>query len=120
MDIKSTYLHEIAFIVILLLTGAFQSTYCVAAKMPKPVVVYMYDKYFEPATLTIAAGQKVTWINKGKLDHTVTSKEGYFDSGHIAPGSSISYTFTKPGTFSYVCTMHSLLFFGMRGKIIVK
>lgn len=80
----------------------------------------MYDSYFEPKNITIHTGEKIIWINKGKKDHTVTSDNGDFNSGHIHPGASVSYTFTKPGTYDYSCTMHSFLMFGMKGKITVK
>ena len=91
----------------LYLAAIFQGNICLAAKITKPAIVYMYDKYFDPSTITISIGQKVIWINKGELDHTVTSNNGYFDSGRVHPGSRISYTFTKPGTYSYKCTLHS-------------
>ena len=120
MDIKSTYVRKIAYFSIFFFAVFFQSNICLASKVTKSALVYMYDKYFDPSTITITAGQKVTWINKGELDHTVTSNNGYFDSGNIRPGSRVSYTFTKPGTYSYKCTLHSFMFFGMKGKVIVK
>jgi len=121
MDIiKSTYIRKLTYCSIFFFAVLFQSNICLASKVTKSAVVYMYDKYFDPSTITINAGQKVTWINKGAVDHTVTSSNGYFDSGHIHPGSSMSYTFTKPGTYSYKCTIHSFMAFGMKGKVIVK
>ena len=120
MDIKLNYISKIAYVAILLLVAIFQGNICLAAKTSKPAIVYMYDKYFDPSTITISPGQKVIWINKGELDHTVTSNNGYFDSGRVHPGSRMSYTFTKPGTYSYKCTIHSLMLFGMTGKVIVK
>jgi len=121
MSIKLMYLRKITYyIAIICLAAFFQCNNTFAAIKTKPVIVNMYDKYFQPATITISAGQTVVWINKGNIDHTVTSDNGYFDSGHIRPGGKTSYTFTKPGVFSYNCTMHSLLFLGMRGKVIVK
>lgn len=119
MDIKPSFISKILPIVFFTLFVLFQGNHCLAASTQKPAMVYMYDKYFEPSTITISPGQKVTWVNMGKLDHTVTS-QGHFDSGHISPGSRVSYTFTKPGTYSYQCTLHSFMFFGMKGKVIVK
>lgn len=120
MDIKLNYTGKITYIVILLLVSIFQGNICFAANIPKSAIVYMYDKYFDPSTITISAGQKVIWINKGELDHTVMSNNGYFDSGRVHPGSRMSYTFTKPGTYSYRCTIHTFMSFGMTGKVIVK
>ncbi|KTC84972.1 cupredoxin domain-containing protein [Legionella brunensis] len=83
-------------------------------------VVVMKEDYFSPKTLTIIAGQKVIWVNKGEDEHTVKSKSAGFFSGDIDPGGSFSYTFIKPGRYKYICTHHTLFGFGMRGEIIVK
>ncbi|MDG6991208.1 MAG: copper oxidase, partial [Nitrososphaerota archaeon] len=48
--------------------------------------------------------------------HTVTSVNGTFSSGNIAPGQIWTYTFTKPGTYEYFCTYH----LWMGGEVIVK
>lgn len=85
-----------------------------------PKIVTIEDNYFDPKTVTIVSGQKVIWVNKGKKDHTVTSNSGDFDSEHIAPGDSFGYVFTKPGIYKYSCSIHSFLFFGMKGKVIVQ
>jgi hypothetical protein len=31
---------------------------------------------------------------------------GLFDSGPFKPGQSWTHTFTKPGTYTYFCTIH--------------
>jgi len=89
-------------------------------KSVKNNIVTMLDNFFSPSTITIKAGQKVTWINKGNHNHTVTSDNAYFNSGYLAPNASFSYTFTRPGTYKYSCTLHSFMSFGMKGKVIVK
>lgn len=53
-------------------------------------------------------------------DHTVTSYKGGFNSGHVHPGARFSCKFTQPGIYSYLCTIHLMLGFGMRGKVIVR
>ncbi|HZU14027.1 MAG TPA: cupredoxin family copper-binding protein [Chloroflexota bacterium] len=73
---------------------------------------------FAPATLTIAAGTTVTWMNADSVAHTSTSDPGdamSWDSGSISPGSSFSLTFTQAGTFTYHCSIHPF----MKGTIIV-
>ncbi|KTD18775.1 Plastocyanin precursor [Legionella lansingensis] len=82
-------------------------------------IVIVRDDYFSPKTLTIKAGEKVTWVNKGSDEHDVKSSDAGFNSGDIAPSSSFSHTFAKPGRYKYICTHHSMLWFGMRGEIIV-
>lgn len=63
---------------------------------------------FAPASVTVAAGTKVTWVNEDSVPHTVTSKSGpaSFDSGQVAPGASYSAIFETPGTYSYYCIDH--------------
>ena len=61
---------------------------------------------FQPAMLTVKAGDSVTWVNKDPFPHTVTSAAGGFDSREIAPGKSWKYTTAKKGEFTYVCIFH--------------
>jgi plastocyanin len=68
--------------------------------------VAIADFAYTPATLTITAGDTVTWTNQDSAVHTATSTTGAFDSGDLAQGESYSLTFTAPGTFAYLCTPH--------------
>jgi plastocyanin len=61
---------------------------------------------YDPQTLTVSLGDKVTWVNSGEDVHTVTADDGSFDSGDMKRGASSSYTFTTPGTYSYSCVPH--------------
>jgi plastocyanin len=72
---------------------------------------------FNPASVTVKAGDKVTWTNKDSVGHDVTGdnfKSG--DSGGMQNGDTFSQTFAKKGTFDYVCTVHP----GMKGSVTVK
>jgi plastocyanin len=62
---------------------------------------------YDPPTLTVNVGDKVTWKNNGEDVHTVTSDDGSFDSGDMKAGASWSYTFTTPGTYTYYCAPHT-------------
>lgn len=64
---------------------------------------------FTPATLNAKVGDKITWTNNDGYDHTVTSDTGEFDSGHISSGQTFSFTFTKAGTFTYHCAIHTFM-----------
>lgn len=82
--------------------------------------VNMFIYEFMPMEFTVPAGTTVTWINNDESEHTVTAGDGSFDSGNIMtanvqPGASFSFTFTEPGTYEYVCTIHPR----MTGTIIV-
>lgn len=80
-------------------------------------VVEMVDNRFVPNALTVAVGTTVTWVNKGRNWHTVSSLDGSFASDQISPGQSYSHQFTKPGTYQYICQHHALQ--GMTGAVTV-
>ena len=79
-------------------------------------VVHLKDFAFQPATLTISAGQRVTFQNDDDEAHTVTATDKSFDSAGLDSGRTWSHTFEKPGTYTYFCVLHPY----MKGKIIVK
>jgi YVTN family beta-propeller protein len=70
---------------------------------------------FGPATVTIAAGQSLTWTNMDPVQHTTTSDSPNWDSGPLAPGATFSMTFDSPGTYTYHCNIHPF----MHGSVIV-
>ena len=76
----------------------------------------MAGRAFSPATVTIAAGGSVTFRNDDDRAHTVTAKDGAFNSGPIGEGGSWKRTFKQAGTFSYLCAIHP----EMTGKVVVK
>lgn len=66
---------------------------------------------FSPAAITVKAGTTVIWTNQDTDAHTVTSQNnsGPLGSAALNTGQSYSYTFTKPGTYSYLCTIHPFM-----------
>jgi plastocyanin len=81
-----------------------------------PTVIEIHNLKFDPPTLMIAPGTKVTWVNEDKAPHTVTDKGKVFRSAGLDTKDSFSYTFEAPGEFTYICTIHPM----MIGKIVVK
>jgi plastocyanin len=78
--------------------------------------VLMKDIKFNPAALTVKAGQTVTWTNDESVGHDVTSDR--FNSGgagNIEPGKTFTHKFAKAGTYKYVCSVHP----GMEGTVKV-
>ena len=78
--------------------------------------VTMKDIKFNPGSVTIKAGGKVTWTNDDSVGHDVTGDD--FESGSpggIDGGSTFSHTFKKAGTYNYVCSVHP----GMEGTVKV-
>ena len=64
---------------------------------------------FSPDSLAVSVGDTVVWVNKDPFPHTVTAKDGGFDSHEIAPGKSWRYQMRKAGVFPYVCTLHTTM-----------
>lgn len=77
--------------------------------------VTIADFSFTPASITIHVGDTVTWVNNGPSAHTATANDGAFNTGVLQKGHSASHTFTKPGTYSYICSIHPF----MHGTVVV-
>jgi plastocyanin len=77
-----------------------------AAPAAKPAThtVVMEAVSFQPAVLTIRAGDSVVWLNKDPFPHTATADT--FDSKVIAPERSWKHTLEARGEFPYVCVLH--------------
>jgi plastocyanin len=71
---------------------------------------------FAPTELTVQAGDKITWMNKDLVPHTVTATNKRFDSKLIEPGKSWSYRAQKKGSISYKCSFHPT----MNAKLVVQ
>ena len=83
---------------------------------PAAVQVNIFNYKFDPETVTVPVGTTVTWTNKDEIPHTVASSDKSFQgSSGLDTGDSYSYTFSKPGTYSYYCTLHPF----MKGKVVV-
>lgn len=70
---------------------------------------------FAPASSSIHVGDTITWTNQDVTAHTATASDGSFDTGTINKGKSGSHTFTKAGTFAYICSIHP----SMHGTVVV-
>ena len=70
---------------------------------------------FDPETIEVEAGDRVTWTNEDNFTHTVRV-DGQEDH-KVARGESVSIAFPQAGTYHYVCTLHSR---DMEGEVIVR
>jgi plastocyanin len=86
----------------------------------KRALVRVMDNFFDPRSVAVADGAKVTFVWKGSNRHNVRFTK--VPAGETRKGSKIlrhgrwSRTFSQPGLYRYVCT----LFSGMRGTITVQ
>jgi plastocyanin len=89
-----------------------------AAPAAAPVVsdaVTIHNFAFGPQVVSVKVGTTVHWTNQDTEAHTVTSDTSAFSSPVLQPGAGYSFTFTKPGTYSYHCTIHPF----MTAKVVV-
>jgi plastocyanin len=75
--------------------------------------VHMSDFAFHPQSLSVHTGDTVIFQNDDDVTHNVSTDA--FKSPDIEGGKSWKYTFSKAGTYAYVCTYHP----GMKGTITV-
>ncbi|MDP8955695.1 MAG: cupredoxin domain-containing protein [Actinomycetota bacterium] len=68
--------------------------------------VRMVDDAFQPGSITVAAGESITFTNSGESPHTATADDGSFDTGTVDPGASATVTFDTPGRYPYFCRFH--------------
>jgi plastocyanin len=65
---------------------------------------------FGPTVATVKVGTTVTWTNNDTDPHTVTSMDnGPIKSPTMQQGDKFTYTFTTPGKFEYLCTIHPFM-----------
>jgi plastocyanin len=84
---------------------------------------------FVPQTVTITAGDSVTWTNTSGLTHNVYAEDGSFrcasgcddQGGDGTPSGNWMFTrvFNQVGTIQYECQIHGPTY-GMVGTIVVK
>lgn len=70
---------------------------------------------FAPATLTVHRGDTVTWTNHDEEPHTVAAGDGSFHSPGMDANATYSFTFTNPGSYDYICSIHPV----MHGTVVV-
>lgn len=83
--------------------------------------VTLNDRKFDPPSIVVPVGTTVTWSNKDRTTHTVSSgvpgtRSGTFDRT-LSPGfGEFTFTFDKPGIYTYYCQFHT----HMLGQVEVK
>ena len=94
---------------------------------PGAVVTLQYSS-FEPSIVTITAGQTVEWEwEDSPIPHDVSFQDFFAVGSSSSAPVPLSYhspimltgtwfhTFTQPGTYYYICTVHAAMF----GRVIV-
>ncbi len=89
----------------------------VAAQHAEPAgaKVSISNFVFDPAQLTVHAGQRVRWTNDDGAPHGVAFKDGSPGMELMLPGRDFSRVFSKAGMYDYVCSVHPY----MTGRVTV-
>jgi plastocyanin len=142
MNITGIHRRPLRLISVLLALVAFAVVGCSSSTSPSPggqtatarggTVISLKLLSYMPMDMAVKVGTTVTWRNDEPITHTVTSgqvtgvdatsglrtgqkPDGLFSATLKTRGSTFSYTFTKPGTYTYYCNIH----YGMRATITV-
>lgn len=88
-----------------------------AAPAAATTMIRIANFLYEPDPVTVKAGQKITVVNTDDAPHTITEvgTSPSFDSDTVVGRKSGSVTFSKPGTFQYLCQFHPT----MKGTVTV-
>jgi plastocyanin len=96
------------------LAGAMKDTASSGAGQNK---IEIKDFAFNPQTITVKSGEKITWINRDEEPHTIVSVEKQFKkSSALDTDQEFTITAGAPGTYTYYCSVHPK----MTGTIVVE
>lgn len=70
------------------------------------------DMAYSPAAVTVPAGTTVTWAFEDGMGHDIVG-DGF--ESDMLTDATFSHTFTEPGTYEYLCSLHP----NMTGKVKV-
>lgn len=111
-------MRALKLVVIAVVALALSGAAAAAAKAPqKPKEVTVNDFYFSPEKVTIKKGQSVDWVwsEANSYPHDVHLKSGpkglknkasYSTKTTAVSNAEFEKTFTTPGTYKFICTIH--------------
>jgi len=73
------------------------------------------DFEFDPATLQVKPGDRITWTNSDIAPHTATALDGSWDTGELTRGQSKTLVVTAEFATDYFCRFHP----SMTARLIV-
>jgi plastocyanin len=104
--------RRVAILSVMLMTLAWAMP---TATAESTVEITIDNFTFTPATITIAPGTTVNWVNRDDIPHMVVAKSLAFKSQALDTDDSFSHQFHEVGVIDYFCSLHP----HMTGKVIV-
>jgi plastocyanin len=86
-----------------------------AAALAATTTVDIQGFVFRPATVTVQAGDSVTWVNADTVAHNAVALDGSWRTPNLLSNQQATVAFETAGTFLYWCSIHP----EMRGTVIV-
>jgi plastocyanin len=77
-----------------------------ARHVPRTHRVEIKNFVLGPASLVVAPGDTVEWVNTDFVPHTATARDSTFDSKSIDGGGSWRVVVRAPGRHPYYCVFH--------------
>jgi plastocyanin len=87
-----------------------------AAAAPDMKDVKIDNFSFTPPELTVPVGTQIRWTNRDDIPHTVTTEDKTIKSKVMDTDEQFTFTFDKPGTYKYFCSIHPK----MTGTVVVQ
>ena len=114
---RTVYTLGFATLAILIIMVAGRSRTFGATVEDKPTTQVKIDNFvFSPSPVTVPVGSTIRWTNQDDIPHNVVSDDQSFKSKALDTDETFTYTFTKPGTYTYFCSIHPK----MTGKVVVQ
>ena len=79
------------------------------AHSPRTHVVRIKAFRFQPAVLSVRAGDRIRWINDDIAPHTATATDESWDTGELKRGEAAEITVRKEMKRSYFCRFHPVM-----------
>jgi plastocyanin len=96
--------------------GASRTVAVDSAAATSKVDVKIDNFTFTPQTLTVKVGTQITWTNRDDIPHTVVGDNKEFKSKALDTDETFTFTPSKPGTYSYFCSIHPK----MTAKVVIE
>jgi plastocyanin len=74
---------------------------------------------YSPSTLTVKAGDTVTFTNSDNTTHTFTADDNSFDSGRVDPGKGFTVVVPASATAGTKIAFHCEIHSSMKGTLTV-
>ena len=106
-----------ALAIVLIMMAGRAKSFGATAVQDKPATEVKIDNFvFAPNPVTVPAGTTIRWTNRDDIPHNVVAEDKSFKSKVMDTDESFTYTFSKPGTYTYFCSIHPK----MTGKVVVQ